>query len=72
MTARDPDLRETSLLRELLEEQKELFAKEPDRAAKLLAVGDHKCDPALDPVELAATTALAQTVLNLDATIWKR
>jgi hypothetical protein len=26
----------------------------------------------LDPVKLAATTAVAQAILNLDATIWKR
>jgi hypothetical protein len=61
-----------ALMRELLEEQKKLFAQEPDRVAKLLAVGDHKPDLTLDPVELAATTALTQTILNLDATVWKR
>jgi hypothetical protein len=72
LTAREPDRREMRLLRQLFEEQKKLFAKEPDRAAKLVAVGDRKRDPALDPVELAATTALTQTILNLDATVWKR
>jgi hypothetical protein len=49
-----------------------LFAKEPARAAKLIAVGDRKPDPKLNPVDLAATTALTQTILNLDATVWKR
>jgi hypothetical protein len=72
LTAREPDRQEMKLLRELLEEQKQLFAKEPDRAAQLLAVGDRKRDPALNPVELAAATALAQTILSLDATVWKR
>ena len=72
LTAREPDRKEMALMRELLEEQKKLFAQEPDRVAKLLAVGDHKPDLTLDPVELAATTALTQTILNLDATVWKR
>ena len=47
-------------------------ANEPGRAAKLIAVGDRKPDPALDPIELAATTVLSQTILNLDAAVWKR
>jgi len=72
LTARDPDPREFILLEQLLGEQKDLFAKEPDRAAKLTGVGDRKPDSALDPVDLAATTALTQTILNLDATVWKR
>jgi hypothetical protein len=72
LTAREPDRRELPLLKQLLREQKDLFAKEPARAAKLIAVGDRKPDPKLDPIDLAATTALTQTILNLDATVWKR
>ncbi len=72
LTGREPDAREAKVLRELLMEQKELFAKEPDRAEKLVSVGDQKRDPALNPVELAAATALAQAIMNADATIWKR
>jgi hypothetical protein len=60
------------LLEELLQDQSEIFQKEPDRAAKLFSVGDSKFDGALDTNELAATTELAQAVLNLDATIWER
>lgn len=72
LAARDPDARETKVLRELLAQQKELFAKEPDRAEKLVSVGERKRDPSLNPVELAATTALTQAIMNSDATIWKR
>jgi hypothetical protein len=72
LTAREPDPQELTLLCELLEEQKKLFAQEPDRVAKLLAVGDRKADPSLDPIELAAATTMAQVILNLDATVWKR
>ena len=72
LTAREPDKNEVGLSKELLDEQKNLFAKEPDRAKKLIEVGDQKADANLNIVNLAATTALAQAILNLDATIWKR
>ncbi len=72
LTARDPDARELDLLKELLRDQSERFANEPDRANNLINVGDHKRDTTLNVTELAATTTVAQTVLNLDATIWKR
>ncbi len=72
LTARDPDPRELDLLQELLRDQTERFGKEPDRANSLVSVGDHKRDAKLDVAELAATTAVAQSVLNLDATVWER
>jgi hypothetical protein len=72
LAARDPDPRETKLLTELLQEQAGLFSKESERAGKLIAVGEHKRDPAGDPVQLAALTVVAQAVMNLDATVWKR
>jgi hypothetical protein len=72
LTAREPDARELDLLKELFREQSEGFAKEPDRANSLINVGDHKRDTTLNVTELAATTIVAQTVMNLDATIWKR
>jgi outer membrane PBP1 activator LpoA protein len=72
LTAREPTRQEIALLRELLAEQQTLFAKEPDRAAKLIEVGDRKRDLTLDALDLAATTILTQTILNLDATVWKR
>jgi len=34
-------------------------------------VGEMKADPALDPVELAAYSTVASTLLNLDETITK-
>jgi hypothetical protein len=38
----------------------------------LIVGGASMTDPSLDPVQLAATTELAQAILNLDATVWKR
>ncbi len=72
MTARDPDPQEEILLRQLFEEQKEIFTREPQRAEKLISVGDRKRDPALNPIDLAAATALTQAIMSLDATVWKR
>ena len=38
-------------------------------AAELLKIGDKPHDAKLDPVELAATTLVASTILNLDETL---
>jgi len=72
LTGRSPDPREFNLLEQLLKEQSELFKQEPERAEKLISVGERKRDPSLDPVALAALTTVSQTILNLDATVWKR
>jgi hypothetical protein len=72
LTARPPKPQELDLLEQLLKEQSEQFKAEPERAEKLLSVGERKRDPSLDPVALAAMTSVSQTILNLDATVWKR
>ena len=56
----------------LYEQQRWLFRKEPDEAGKLIRIGETKPDPALPAAEVAAATILAQTILSLDATVWKR
>jgi len=72
LTGRQPEQTEARLLTELLREQGAMFEKEPERAEKLIAVGERKRDPAQPAGQLAAMTALVQTVMNLDATVWKR
>jgi hypothetical protein len=72
LTAREPDKKESLMLNELLSEQTAEFTREPARAEKLTAVGEHKRDGALELARLAGMTAVAQTVMNLDATVWKR
>jgi hypothetical protein len=72
LTAREPDKAECAVLNELLREQRDFFSKDPKRAEALIGVGESKRDKSLDPVQLAAMTAVAQTVMNLDATVWKR
>jgi hypothetical protein len=72
LTARNPEPRETKILVELFEDARKRFKEEPERATKLIKVGDKKPESTLDTTELAAATEVAQAILNLDATVWKR
>jgi Protein of unknown function (DUF1553)/Protein of unknown function (DUF1549)/Concanavalin A-like lectin/glucanases superfamily/Planctomycete cytochrome C len=72
LATREPSPAEVKLLLALYEQQRLLFSKQPDQAAKLIKIGARPPDPTLPPAELAAATVLAQTILNLDATIWER
>jgi hypothetical protein len=72
LAVRPPETKELETLADLWQEQKEIFAKEPERARQLISVGDRARDPNLDAVDLAAMTIVTQAILNLDATIWKR
>jgi mono/diheme cytochrome c family protein len=42
------------------------YQSHPDQAAKLLAVGESKPDPSIEPASLAAWTMLANQLMNLD------
>jgi Protein of unknown function (DUF1553)/Protein of unknown function (DUF1549)/Concanavalin A-like lectin/glucanases superfamily/Planctomycete cytochrome C len=42
------------------------YHSHPDQAARLIAVGELKADPAIDPPTLAAWTMLANELMNLD------
>jgi hypothetical protein len=72
VTGRSPGARELPVLTALLAEQRELFAGDPAAAAKLLAVGESKTHPSLDPNDIAAGTVLALTLLNHDAAVTRR
>jgi len=72
VTGRVPADRERPLLRRLFDEQREIFAADRAAAAKLLAVGEAKPDPSLDPVDLAAGTVFVQAILNHDAAVMRR
>ncbi len=72
LATREPTAQELRLLVAFYDAQRIHYARHPAEAEKLLKIGERKPDPALPPAEVAATTALAQAVLNLDAVIWKR
>jgi hypothetical protein len=69
---RDASEEELALLHRLLVRQRERFAKAPDAARRLLAVGAARHDARLDACELAAWTVVAQALLNLDEAMTKR
>ncbi|MEX1114928.1 MAG: DUF1553 domain-containing protein [Akkermansiaceae bacterium] len=60
------------ILLDLMSEQRALFQANPTDAAALLKAGDSPADPALDAIESATFTVLAQALINLDAHITLR
>ena len=69
VVARDPTAAEARILLGSLRFHRDLFATDPDRAKKYLAIGDMRSDPELKSDELAAYAAVASLVLNSDAAI---
>jgi hypothetical protein len=72
MTGRFPDFREREVLRQLYDEQLDRFDRNPSAARTFVKVGDSPVDGALPTAELAATTVLASTVMNLDEFVTER
>jgi hypothetical protein len=70
-TARRPSDAELRVLLRGLDRYRETFAANKEAAQKFLRHGDSPPDPKLDPAELAAYTATAGVILNLDETITK-
>ena len=62
---------ELKVVKESLEGLAAYYKGHPDDAAKLIAVGESKADPALDVPSLAAWTMLANELLNLDEALNK-
>ena len=71
VTARRPGERELDVLIRSLDHHLRTYRQHNELAAALISVGDSVPDPELDVAELAAYTALAGTLLNLDETINK-
>ncbi|HZL38608.1 MAG TPA: DUF1553 domain-containing protein [Tepidisphaeraceae bacterium] len=72
ITDHTPTPAELAVLNQLYDEQRAVFAADPASAAKLLAVGEAKNDPALDKLDLAAGAVLAEALLNHDAAMMRR
>lgn len=66
LTGRTPDKAESKILAKLYTEQKAEFAKNPDGAVKLLAVGESKRDETLPPADFAAMATLVNAIMNFD------
>ena len=68
---RRPDSDEFSILSKSFSQLHESFSAGGSEASALLTVGESAPDAGIDPVELAAYTALANLILNLDEVITK-
>jgi hypothetical protein len=67
--SRQPDDRELAILQEVLQQQSETYANDPEAAKRLAAVGDLARPDGLSDSELATWTAVANVILNLNETI---
>jgi hypothetical protein len=72
IVGRKANEREMTVLKQLYNEQHELFAADAPAAKKLLAVGEKKSDEKLDPIDLAAGTSLSLALFNHDGAIMRR
>jgi hypothetical protein len=71
LTCRRPRPSELSLLLAALEKHEATYRARPDQAMALASAGEFPRDESLDPGELAAYTAIANLLLNLDEVITK-
>ena len=69
VTSRQAKPAEIEVLTRGLGRHRSTYENDPDAARKLVRVGQSHPDPDMDAVELAAHTALANGLLNLDETI---
>jgi hypothetical protein len=67
--SREPKPAELPVLAELLAKHRTQYATTRPSAEKLIATGDAPVAKDVDPVELAAWTSVARTILNLHETI---
>ncbi len=68
-TGRRPKPEELAILLDGLADQLARFRRDPQAAAALVHAGESIPDSRLDPCEVAAYTATAQLILNLDETL---
>ena len=72
LTSKTPSESQMNVLERLRETQQEYFQGYPARAEAYLTVGEAAVDQSLDPVQLAATTVVIATLMNLDASVMNR
>ena len=72
VTSRPPSARELRVLEMLFEHQKKIFQSDPLAAARFLSVGESVVDGVENPIDLAAATIVAKTLLNHDEAILRR
>ena len=68
-TARQPAESENRILLSTLNRYRDRYLTTPEDAVKYLSVGEHPRNKSIQTAELAAYTAVASMLLNLDETI---
>jgi len=68
-TGTAPSKHALATLRAVFEEELKVFTADPERAEKLLSVGDKPRDDTLDAARHAAMTIVCSIILNLDETL---
>tara|TARA_R110002049_G_scaffold27321_3_gene94389 strand:+ start:10432 stop:13647 length:3216 start_codon:yes stop_codon:yes gene_type:complete len=72
LAGRSADEQELQTLMTLLDAERDYFQRHPQQAVELISVGQAPIATDLEAPELAAMTIVCQSILNLDATVWKR
>lgn len=72
VTSREPQAEELKILQELYLSQLKEYQESPAAADKLLKVGEMPADLTLPKSKLAALTVVASTLINYDASVYKR
>ena len=72
LTSRLPKPAEADVLRALYQEQRQTFSQDRAAALALLQTGESPWNSSLDPVEIAASTILANALMNFDEAVIKR
>ena len=72
LTSRRPSASEHKTLHVFYERQRARFTNNPDRAGKLLCVGDTPTNAALPKEQLAAMTMVANILMSFDEAVMKR
>ncbi|MBC6998498.1 DUF1553 domain-containing protein [Cytophaga sp. FL35] len=70
--SRKPKTEESKIFKELFESQAERFTENPQEAKELLSVGQKVIAKSYDPMQVAALTMVANTMLNHDEAYMKR
>ena len=71
-TGHQPKPPELAVLRQLYQEQLNIFAADKTAAEEYLKTGEHATDPDLPAEQVAATAVVASTVMNLDEFVIER
>lgn len=72
LTSKYPDENELQVMLEMYGKFSEKYEKNPDDAEALIAIGEKELSPALNKTVVAALSAVANLIINHDATVIKR